>query len=100
MEDRISKDSPETLYHLFEDLRKREEELKRPIIDKSTLIPIGFVLTIAMGIWFISGLFFDVQASKVRIDKLEDALIKITDVQVQIASINTKVDNLNKLLNK
>jgi len=85
---------------LFEDLRKREENLKRPIIDKSTLIPIGFVLTIAMGIWFISGLFFDVQASKVRIDKLEDALIKITDVQVQIASINTKVDNLNKLLNK
>jgi hypothetical protein len=80
---------------MSEEENKTQE--RRPIIDKSSLLPIGFVIAIATFVWFLSGVYSDVQASKIRIDKLEQAIAGINQMSEDIAVIKVQVQGLTKL---
>lgn len=109
-EDRIPPDSEKTTMKLLQNITEREERLKekedkmcegkRPIIDSSTLLPIGMVVTIAGMVWFAASLSTKVYANEGRVDKLEQAIITINDVQVQISALSAKLDLMQKNLDK
>ena len=77
-----------------------ERNEKKAIINKDTLIPIAFVLTIAAGVWFIASLNATVRINDSRLNKVEDAIIKINDVQIQLSAIDVKISALEKSVNK
>lgn len=99
MED-FAQDSPQTTMALYKDLQDREEKLKRPIIDTTTLIPIGFVTVIIGIVWFAATLTFKVEEAENRLYKVETAIEKLTDVQVQLGQIAIKLDSLQTQINK
>ena len=107
MSEGLPPDSPQTIATLYADLAEREEALKngpKPIITKDTLVPAGVIIgslsTIAIVVWFAASLTFKVQAAEVRLDKVEEAISKLTDVQVQLSSITTNIQNIQDQLNK
>ena len=81
-------------------LENCDPNVKRAIIDNKTLIPITLVITIAAGVWFIASLNAQVQANDNKINKMEETIVKIADIQNQLTGINIKITNIEMVLNK
>jgi hypothetical protein len=100
----LTPDSPQTTMRLLQNIAEREECLKRPIIDKNTLIPIGVVLgsitMIITVVWFFASLTFRVEAAEIRLDKLEEALIGLNNMEKDIAVIKSQIDGLIKMISE
>lgn len=75
-----------------------EEKEKKAIIDKNTLVPIGFFVIFASVVWFVSSLNFRVDAAEKRLDKIEDVLSTLAEMKSDVAVIKSKVEGMTKML--
>lgn len=73
-------------------------EAKKTILSRDTLIPVGFVLAIAGGIFWLSQMYSQVQQNRVAIGQIRQDITVIrdeqSDVSDRMARIETKIDLL------
>lgn len=97
-EEELKKDSPQTTWQIYKDLAEREATLSRPIITKDTLIPLGMIGIFVSVAWFASAINSEVAASKIRIDKLEQALSTLNEIKVDMSALSAKLDVIQKTI--
>lgn len=72
------------------------DDNKKTIIDKTTLVPIGLILTIATAIFFAGGLANRVDANEKDIQKIETKLEKIATKEDLDAAVTSLKEYINK----
>lgn len=68
-------------------------EEKRPIIDKSTLIPISLVLAVCMTVWYASALNSRVLMNTGRVEYVETK-IEQTPSRIEFTTLQETVDEI------
>lgn len=67
-------------------------------ITETTLIPLGLVLLIVMGVKYVSGIQFQADATAAQVRILEQKIDAINEIKIKLEVMESKIDRIEKKL--
>lgn len=64
----------------------------KTVLSKETLVPVGLLVTLAGGVFWLSTLWSDVQNLKINQDKLQNQFFQTNDVVIKLNDRMTRVE--------